>query len=184
MTNGAHLCAMSLLLFVFLQLWLNVQQKCPFTPKRVNTCVKEVRPRALSCTLAAVSWCAVGEASGAARLPASVRASAPFTTALYAVFHVRRHTHQPANHLPAVSKTCQEVTHIFFHRYTGRVRIERTAKRNPLMHTSILKIVVHVGDEVCHNGNQLNSALRFKASKFDCTSYSSFRIHFPSRRTN
>lgn len=42
---------LSHLLFIFVRLWLNVQQKCPFTPKRVNTCVKEVRLRSLSCKL-------------------------------------------------------------------------------------------------------------------------------------
>lgn len=42
---------LSHLFFIFVRLWLNVQQKRPFTPKGANTCVKEVRLRSLSCKL-------------------------------------------------------------------------------------------------------------------------------------
>lgn len=143
------------LLFIFVRLWLNVQQKCPFTPKRVNTCVKEVRLRSLSCKIynQNVREC-VGARPGyyrtmerPERLPGSVRATAHFCrTTLYGMFYVYIHTHKTANHFcPYKGIVCDSRRTIlgcfqnmsgsdkYFMAYDmGTVRIKWTVKTNPL----------------------------------------------------
>lgn len=128
---------LSHLLFIFVRLWLNVQQKCPFTPKRVNTCVKEVRLRSLSCKIYNQNVHGLdiiaqrrGRWSGEAARIRQSHCSFLQNYVIWSVLYIHTYTQDcqsfagpPSAHIKelyviadeqfqAVSKTCQEVTNI------------------------------------------------------------------------